>query len=101
MGQHGRLYASKQWKQLRAVQLARFPLCAQCMMRKKYVPATVVHHIRKHEGNWKLFNDPNNLQSVCKPCHDGTLQQEEKRGYTGVVGADGWPIDPKHPANKT
>lgn len=78
------------------------PLCRFCEEAGKVTAATVVDHIEAHKGDDKLFwDDETNWQSLCKPCHDGAKQREEKRGYSNAVGLDGWPIDPNHPANET
>ncbi len=53
-----------------------------------------------HRGDRKLFWDSGNWQSLCKKCHDKHKQREERRGYSAAVGADGWPSDPRHPANR-
>ena len=63
-------------KHLRPEQLAREPFCRECA--RKYPPgdprhrtrATVVDHIRPFRGDWMLFVDPRNHQSLCKSCHD-------------------------------
>ena len=44
------------------------------------------------------FNDPANLESVCWRCHSGAIQSEEVLGYDATFGADGWPVDVKHPS---
>jgi 5-methylcytosine-specific restriction protein A len=93
-------YNTKMWRQLREVILAEQPLCQECLKRDVVRSATVVHHLQPHLGNWELFKDPNNLQSVCSPCHDGEIRQVEQHGYSDRIGADGWPVDPAHPANK-
>ena len=61
--------------------------------------ATVVDHIIPHRGDKTLFWDETNWQSLCKTCHDGAKQAEEKNGYATAVGLDGWPLDPLHPSN--
>lgn len=86
------------WLKLRAEQLARQPLCERCIKRDKVVPATVVNHRKPHKGDWKLFIDPENHQSLCKPCHDGPVQSAERGGRTVEIGVDGWPIEPKQVA---
>lgn len=95
-------YSLKLWKDLRFNQLQKYPFC-QVHLRehKQYVPADVVNHKRPHKGDWDLFNDPKNLESVCKQCHDGYIQSYEKRGFKKNIGSDGWPEDSKHPFNKT
>ncbi len=92
-----RWYKLKAWRQARNKQLTEHPLCSKCLDRGKQVVATVVHHPTAHKGVWLLFIDPANHESVCKPCHDGELQQIEKRGFSSRVGADGWPTDEQHP----
>jgi hypothetical protein len=32
--------------------------------------------------------------------HNSAKRFEEIRGYTKEIGVDGWPLDPKHPANR-
>ena len=93
-----KLYKTKAWQQARLAQLAKQPLCEECLRHKRVVPATVVNHGTPHKGDWRRFIDPQNHQSVCKPCHDGVIQSAERRGYSVEVGVDGFPIDPKHPA---
>jgi predicted kinase/5-methylcytosine-specific restriction endonuclease McrA len=67
---------------LRARQLEQKPICEACGR----APATVAHHKRQHSGSWELFVDPNNLESVCKPCHDGAIQRGERAGnYTNEI----------------
>ena len=85
---------------MRQAHLMKHPLCERCKGNGKVVPATVVHHVEKHEGNEALFFDAANLASSCKACHDGVEQQVERRGYSAEVGLDGWPVDPNHPSNR-
>lgn len=56
-------------------------------------------HIKKHYGNWKAFIT-GELQTLCDDHHNITKAQIERQGFSGAVNADGWPTDPKHPANK-
>jgi 5-methylcytosine-specific restriction protein A len=65
------------------------------------VLATVVNHRKPHKGDRSLFFDAGNHESTCKPCHDGPIQSEERRGFARDIGADGWPTDPRHAANRT
>jgi 5-methylcytosine-specific restriction protein A len=91
------LYGTSAWKTLSKVQLAREPLCRLCLNLGNSRWATVADHIKRHSGDRMLFFDPDNLQSLCKSCHDSTKQAEEIRGYSVEVGEDGRPIDRKHP----
>lgn len=65
-----RLYGTAAWQKMRLAQLAREPLCKACTARGHIVPATVVDHVRRHGNDVNRFFDANNLQSLCKPCHD-------------------------------
>lgn len=91
-----RFYATRQWKQLRAWHIGRHPLCAMCEADGHVTAARVVDHIRPHKGDWALFTDPANLQSLCDSHHASTKQREEATGH--VVGSDtsGLPLDPGH-----
>lgn len=91
-------YSSKLWKQLRHQQLTKQPLCEMCLAQGRVVVATVVDHKTPHKGNWSLFSDATNLQSLDKQCHDSVKQRMEKRGIEGPIGGDlnGMPLDPNH-----
>lgn len=60
----------RRWQKARIAWLNSHPLCEECLKRGKYVKATVVDHIEPHRGNYNLFWDRNNWQSLCKKCHD-------------------------------
>lgn len=65
------MYSLPIWtRKLRPNHLVEEPFCRECARQGKRVYATVVDHIVPHRGNWKLFTDPGNLQSLCKSCHD-------------------------------
>lgn len=91
-------YSSKTWIALRSFQLSRQPLCEMCEALGRVSVADVVDHRTPHKGNWTLFSDPANLQSLDKQCHDSVKQRMEKRGLSGPIGGDvsGVPLDPKH-----
>jgi 5-methylcytosine-specific restriction protein A len=55
--------------------------------------ATIVDHARPHRGDSRLFFDPENLVSLCKPHHDTTKQRQEHGRRTIVVDAEGWPLE--------
>lgn len=112
-----RLYSTAAWKRLAAAQRAREPLCRYCLAQGvandgsltadgqiQTVPrrATLVaDHIVPHKGDVALFHDPENLQSLCADHHDRQKQAEERRGFSELRAADGWPVDPRHPANRS
>ena len=68
--------------ELRPEQLLREPFCRECA--RQYPPgdprhrtrATVVDHIVPHRGDWDLFVDPANHQSLCKFHHDQKTMRE-------------------------
>ena len=95
-----RLYKSKAWQDLRARQLFEHPLCERCEADGKLTTATVANHRRPHKGDLTLFFNPSNLESTCKPHHDGTIQREERLGMVIGCDAQGRPLDPNHPWNR-
>lgn len=115
--QHQHLYNKSAWRRrLRPAHLAREPLCRACLRRgivndgsltasgaKQTNPKRrflAVDHRKPHRGDEALFFDPENLQTLCPDDHDQNKQRLEARGYCEERGADGWPIDPMHPANR-
>lgn len=96
-----KLYKTARWRKLRAQQLSAHPLCNWHLKRGRVVKASTVHHVEAHKGDTERFYDPRNLESLCDECHNRDAQQQEVRGYSTEAGIDGWPVDPKHPANRT
>lgn len=88
------------WQSYRKGFLLENPLCVMCQAKEIVKEATVVDHIKKHEGDQELFWNPDNHQAVCKHCHDSVKQRLEKSG--SVIGCDknGVPIDANHHWNK-
>jgi len=70
------MYQTDAWKQLRAAQLLQEPFCRACAVRSLRVPATDVDHIRDHKGDWALFTDAGNLESLCHSCHSRKTARE-------------------------
>lgn len=71
---------------LRPAQLLREPFCRECARRGVRTRAIVVDHVTPHRGDWQLFIDPANHQSLCKRCHDRKTareQAEERRKRVG------------------
>jgi hypothetical protein len=58
-----------------------------------------VDHVKPHKGNLALFYDPQNLQTLCTPHHNGSKRREERRGFATACDAQGRPLDPNHPWN--
>ncbi len=92
-------YRTAAWQSIRKRRMAADPLCVRCLAHGKTVPTTTINHIKPHRGDRALFFCYGNTESVCADCHDRHIQREEVRGYSGEVGADGWPVDPRHPVN--
>lgn len=81
------------WQKARVTYLSSHPFCVFCDRRGWLQAATVVDHKIPHKGDAKLFWDQENWQALCKRCHDGDKQFEEKRGYAKpTIGADGYPV---------
>src|SRR5262245_29953476 len=92
-------YSRKRWRRRSDAQLREHPLCAMCLKEGKVVPASVADHVIPHHGDPNLFWQ-GELQSLCTMHHSSSKRFEELRGYTRDIGVDGWPVDPRHPANK-
>lgn len=86
-----RWYGKQAWKNRRAVQLSRNPLCIMCQELGRAEPATVADHIVPHRGCPKLFRGE--LQSLCRRCHDSVKAREENAGRLIGHNADGSPRD--------
>lgn len=89
--EYRKLYDSKAWKDLRAWQLRIYPLCRRCTKYQRRTAATIVNHVKPHKGDTALFFNPLNLESSCKPCHDGATQSFERTGIERGCDASGTP----------
>ena len=90
------VYDTRAWRKLRAGMLARNPLCKRCEGRGKIVAAEVVDHIVPVSQGGAAF-DEENLQCLCKPCHDGPKKAEDnQRRRLAKPGFD-WRKPVKHP----
>jgi 5-methylcytosine-specific restriction endonuclease McrA len=89
-------YNQVNWLRRRAHQLRVEPLCRLCAQEGRLTPATVVDHVTPHKGDYNMFR-LGKLQSLCARCHSSTKAIAEKRGYDPAIGADGWPLDRRHP----
>lgn len=65
------------WQKLRNWYIHEYPLCVECMIHGRTTAAQVVDHIVPHKGNERLLYDVNNLQSLCKQCHDRKTATED------------------------
>lgn len=72
-------YNTRQWRDLRwSVLVDELFTCRLCG-RDGDSPVMVADHIKPHRGNRVMFFDRNNLQCLCKQCHDRDKQKEERQ----------------------
>lgn len=57
--------------------------------------ATIADHVTPHRGDYDLFWH-GELQSLCKPCHDGPKKHLEVSGHLRGCDVNGRPLDPTH-----
>jgi 5-methylcytosine-specific restriction enzyme A len=68
----------------------------ECLAEGKVVAARIADHIEPHRNDAvKFWNGA--LQSLCAHCHESRKKFIEHRGFDKAIGADGMPIDPRHP----
>ncbi|WP_347268818.1 HNH endonuclease signature motif containing protein [Paracoccus sp. (in: a-proteobacteria)] len=85
------------WDRLRVAILTRDKwLCQECMRQGRARPLGVlprdhaVDHITpKAQGG---SDDPDNLQSLCDPCHTAKTARDEGWARPREVGLDGYPV---------
>ena len=63
---------SKAWRAIRKEQLDNEPLCRECTKDCRVTEATVVDHMDGDAYN----NKPDNLQSLCRECHNTKTAKE-------------------------
>jgi hypothetical protein len=92
------LYGTARWQRIRAVQLAKHPLCAFCTRRGRVAAASVCDHTNGHpagETEAMFWGGP--LQSLCATCHSGDKARMERGREIRGCDADGWPLTPSDP----
>ena len=70
------MYNTAAWRRLRAAYRDQHPVCEECKRQGKTTPMFAVDHIKPHGGNVGLFWDWDNLQSLCRKCHNAKTQRE-------------------------
>lgn len=65
------------WRRLRRMHLLANPLCVFCRAKGDTVAATVADHVHTIVDRPDLRLDPDNLQSLCKRCHDSDRQRQQ------------------------
>lgn len=68
-----------EWRKLRKVQLATFPLCMTCIGDERLVAATDVHHKVDVADDPALRLDMTNLVSLCHSCHSKITRARQLR----------------------
>lgn len=69
-----KLYKTKTWRATRLVILFRDPVCKLCNKAASAIADHIVdarNYIAEGGGDASLFFEENNLQGLCKACHDG------------------------------
>lgn len=73
--QSQKYYGSMAWRNLRDYFITNHPLCQDCALKGRSVPAEEIHHVvpfllgKNEMEKWRLLLDMNNLVSLCKECH--------------------------------
>ena len=57
--------------------LNEHPLCVLCEKERRVVGATCVDHIIPHRGDYDLFWNQENWQSLCTKCHSVKTAKED------------------------
>jgi 5-methylcytosine-specific restriction enzyme A len=75
-------YKTAKWQRLRwQVLVDGLFTCVMCKRVEADTSQLVADHVVAHRGDEGLFWDRGNLQCLCKGCHDGAKQREERRGW--------------------
>ena len=64
------------WRKARKAWLAEHPLCVECKEGGRVEAATVVDHIVPHRGDYEVFWDEDNWQSLCGLHHQRKSNEE-------------------------
>ncbi|WP_028392733.1 HNH endonuclease [Bacillus cihuensis] len=73
-------YKSAAWMKCRQVVLIRDNyLCQECLRKGKITIGNTVHHIKHLEEHPELALDIDNLECICRPCHN---KEHPERGFS-------------------
>ena len=75
-------YKTARWSRLRVQVFVRDLFTCQepgCGRVEGNTSRLRAHHKKAHRGNAILFWDEANIETVCKPCHDGPIKAREMR----------------------
>lgn len=74
-----RWYHSAEWKRLRMAVLIRDMFtCQICGKIESDTSQLIGDHTIPHNGNRDAFFNEQNVQCLCKPCHDSEKQRRER-----------------------
>jgi len=76
-------YNTQRWRNLRLAIFKRDRFTCQwpgCGRIDGNTSRLIADHRKAHRGDAALFWDEGNLQTLCKPCHDGPKQRAEMGG---------------------
>ena len=72
-------YKTQAWRRKRWAVLVRdLFTCQLCQKLEANTSQLVADHKTPHRGDEALFWDDVNIWCLCKPCHDGAKQREER-----------------------
>lgn len=78
------------WRAIRLSIIARDKQCVNCRDNGFISPIHCIDHVIP---KWLGGTDsPDNLQGLCKPCHDEKTMQESKSSRDDCIGNDGRPV---------
>lgn len=87
-------YHSSEWKAVRLQVLERDNyLCQPCKRAGRIAPAKTVDHIEPLRTNWNRRLDPDNLETICRQCHNAkhierTKTRHDKRQLQDISRRD-------------
>ena len=83
-------YRTYAWKKKRMQILARDRhACQECRKHGRYTEAVLVHHIKHLQDEPALALTDDNLESLCKECHE-KLHPERNRHKYNFVNEERW-----------
>lgn len=79
-----RVYDTQKWRKLSKRILSLFPFCQRCEVTGRVSLSTLVHHKDRDRNNWSREN----LEALCKTCHDQEHRHEvfRRQPKTGTRG---------------
>src|SRR5262245_15980076 len=83
-----RFHSGALWQETRALKLRMQPLCEECLRDGgKLEIASVVHHRADVSDRPDLAVAIDNLQSLCRPCHERIHGRARCEGWVGRTAA--------------